>query len=62
MPLKTTQFNPHLPRQAFLLAEDNEAAEKALRQADLRCSGVDEEIAILSHWSIESVWVTVTPY
>lgn len=52
----------NLPMQAFLFAKDNEAVEEALRQADLRGSEVDEEIAILSRRGTEGGWITVTPH
>ena len=43
----------NLPMQAFLFAKDNEAVEEALRQAALRGSEVDEEIAISSRRGTE---------
>ena len=49
----------NLPMQAFLFAKDDEAVEEALRQADLRGSEVDEEIAILSRRGIEGGWINV---
>ena len=52
----------NLPMQAFLFAKDKEAVEEALRQADLRGSEVDEEIAVLSRRGTEGGWITVTPH
>ncbi|KAL1581666.1 hypothetical protein WHR41_09652 [Cladosporium halotolerans] len=52
----------NLPMQAFLFAKDKEAVEEALRQADLRGSEVDEEIAVLSRRGTEGGWITVSPH
>ncbi|GAB7336404.1 hypothetical protein MBLNU13_g09122t1 [Cladosporium sp. NU13] len=52
----------NLPMQAFLFAKDHEAVEEALRQADLRGSEVDEEIAVLSRRGTEGGWITVAPH